>query len=326
MTTRIVRIALSALLALGVVGGGTASAATPVSIYGAWHCSDDACTWAKVRTVGEFDTKNHWLIDRGDGRPSVNLVILSFVNPLRLLTAATEQAGTPIGMTPEIVQLLHEPRHPRHGLDRRDHLHQGLEHRARPECDPARSARGGPGDPARRRRRDRLRAEQQPQPDRAPAVHRRLPGDPSIRRDRQQRGRAPDDRPGRRRSLADRDRARRRPPTGCDPGGAILDYANAMVPARQPSASGAISSWQEHVDGKPQYDPPIPPLAPARFTGSLYVAEGSKVRPECNNYSASLQKATASYVADRRLERRGRAPPACSASCSGPPSGPRPVA
>src|SRR6185503_12639845 len=35
----------------------------------------------------------------------------------------------------------------------------------------------------------------------------------------------------------------------------VLDYANAMVPARQPSASDAIGNWQEHVDGKAQYAP-----------------------------------------------------------------------
>ena len=49
-------------------------------------------------------------------------------------------------------------------------------------------------------------------------------------------------------------------------------------------------------DGKPQYSPPIPPLAPAKFTGSLFVAEGSQVRPECTNFASSLQKSTGSYV------------------------------
>jgi hypothetical protein len=44
----------------------------------------------------------------------------------------------------------------------------------------------------------------------------------------------------------------------------LLDYANAMVPARQPSTRDAIANWQEHVDGKPQYAPPILPLTPAR--------------------------------------------------------------
>ncbi len=55
----------------------------------------------------EFDSQNHWLIDRGDGTASsVNLVVLSFVNPLRLLngtTDATTLNGVPRGMTPDIV-------------------------------------------------------------------------------------------------------------------------------------------------------------------------------------------------------------------------------
>lgn len=49
----------------------------------------------------------------------------------------------------------------------------------------------------------------------------------------------------------------------------VLAYANAKVPARQPSASDAIANPDEHIDGKPQYAPPIPPLAPYKFTGVL---------------------------------------------------------
>jgi hypothetical protein len=81
------------------------------------------------------------------------------------------------------------------------------------------------------------------------------------------------------------------------PDGEVLDYANAMVPARQPrSSSEAIANWQEHIDGKPKYAPPIPPLAPAKFTAGLYVALGGKVLPECNNYGTSLQAATLGWV------------------------------
>ncbi|TML31322.1 MAG: hypothetical protein E6G35_04800, partial [Actinobacteria bacterium] len=77
----------------------------------------------------------------------------------------------------------------------------------------------------------------------------------------------------------------------------VLDYANAMVPSRQPSsATDAESNWQEHLTGKPTYAPPIPPLAPAKFTGSLYIAEGSKVRPECTTFGSSLQNSTGSWV------------------------------
>jgi hypothetical protein len=75
----------------------------------------------------------------------------------------------------------------------------------------------------------------------------------------------------------------------------VLDYANAMVPARQPSASSAQANWQEHVDGKPQYAPPILPLAPAKFTGSLWLV-GSKPIAECTNFNQSLQKSTGAFV------------------------------
>ncbi|MFL6116158.1 MAG: hypothetical protein ACJ786_33110 [Catenulispora sp.] len=71
---------------------------------------------------------------------------------------------------------------------------------------------------------------------------------------------------------------------------------DSMVPSKQPSTGTAESNWQEHLTGKPNYSPPIPPLAPAKFTGSLYIAEGSQVRPECTNFATSLQNSTGSWV------------------------------
>ena len=79
---------------------------TPIQVYGSWHCGSDFCTWGTVRDPIEFDTMNHWLMDRGDGRPSVNLVVLSFVHPYRLLKKTTDAQtlnGIPRGMTPAIV-------------------------------------------------------------------------------------------------------------------------------------------------------------------------------------------------------------------------------
>jgi len=70
----------------------TGDTQTPIQVYGAWHAGNEFCSWATVRTVEEFDSKNRWLIDRGNGQPSVNLVILSFVNPLKLLNK-TNDAG-----------------------------------------------------------------------------------------------------------------------------------------------------------------------------------------------------------------------------------------
>jgi hypothetical protein len=50
------------------------------------------------------------------------------------------------------------------------------------------------------------------------------------------------------------------------------------------------------VNGEPQYSPPVPPLAPAKFTGSVYIAGTSQIQPECNNFSASLENSTGSFV------------------------------
>jgi hypothetical protein len=76
----------------------------------------------------------------------------------------------------------------------------------------------------------------------------------------------------------------------------VLDYANAMVPNRQPSTSGAESNWQEHLDGKPQYNPPIGPLAPAKFTGSLYITDSTRPIAECKTFSSSLESSTGSWL------------------------------
>ena len=77
----------------------------------------------------------------------------------------------------------------------------------------------------------------------------------------------------------------------------VLDYANAMVTPRQSSADDVIANWQEHIDGKPQYDPPILPLAPAKLTGSLWLT-GRKPAPECVDFNNSLQQpdATGDFV------------------------------
>src|ERR1051326_2272575 len=85
---------------------GAAAGATPIQIYGAWHCSNDACTWGTVRNMTDFNPKNHWMIDRGDGVTSVNLVVLSFVDPLKLLNKTNDAQtvnGVPIGMNTQIV-------------------------------------------------------------------------------------------------------------------------------------------------------------------------------------------------------------------------------
>jgi hypothetical protein len=75
-----------------------------------------------------------------------------------------------------------------------------------------------------------------------------------------------------------------------NPDSPVLDYANAMVSG---TPSGTPTDWQEHVDGKPQYAPPVPPLVPARSTGGLYL-KGNIAN--CLNFDASEQEADANYV------------------------------
>jgi len=61
-----------------------------IQVYGLWHCWDDACSWASVPNMTTFDSNNHWIIDRGNGSPSVNVVVLSFVNPVKLMNRTTD--------------------------------------------------------------------------------------------------------------------------------------------------------------------------------------------------------------------------------------------
>jgi hypothetical protein len=302
-------VLLLALVLLPVPSAGTAMAAarppeirpeavTPIQIYGAWHCSDDACIWGTVRSLTEFDAKNHWLVNRGDGRPSVNLVVLSFVQPLKLLrrtTDATTVDGVPRGMTTDIVNYF-TSRGIRvmlsiGGITYTDFWNQALAE------DGAQLGRNAAAVAQRLGVGIEIDYEENSGPDIAglqqfiTAYRAILPYDASGANPA---ARLTIDVAAGDRWLIDLNQVATAQWLRTD--APVLDYANAMVPARQPTAGGAQDNWQEHVDGKPQFAPPVPPLAPAKFTGSLYIAEGNKLRAECNDYAASLQRATAPYV------------------------------
>lgn len=277
-----------------------AAVTTAPSVYGAWQCSNDACIWGTVRSVSEFDSKNHWLIDRGDGVPSVNLVILSFVHPLKLLNktddAQTAQ-GVPLGMTADIVNYFksHNVRVMLSigGITYTSAWDQALAtNGAQLGLNAAEVAqRLGVG--------IEIDYENSSSPNLTGlqafinAYRSQLPYDATGSN---QAARLTID-------LAAGDRwliplTVKATTDWLKTSAPVLDYANAMVPARQPSTSSAIANWQEHIDGKPQYSPPIPPLAPAKFTGSMFIsdAKGSSLPPECLHFSGSLIDTTGSYV------------------------------
>jgi hypothetical protein len=295
-----------------------------VSIFGAWHCSDDYCTWGRERTIADFDAMNDWLVDRGDGsgKPSVNLVVLSFVNPLTLQTSVTVEggeivgdplAGIPVGMTQAIVDYFRAAdirvMLSIGGITYTDDWNAALAMGGAQLGLKAAAVASALGVGIE------IDYEENTEPNLVEleafirayrSVH---PYDPTGAgpqvRDAEglvasQRLLTIDVAAGDRWLITLNRKATQSWLLTVDvPGrdlGVQLDWANAMVPARQPSVDKAIANWQEHVDGKPQYAPPVPPLAPAKFTGGLYVAEGSQVRPECTDFGASLQAATQRYV------------------------------
>lgn len=303
-------------------------------VYGAWHCASDYCTWGTVRSVADFDAKNHWLIDRGDGRPSVNLVVLSFVHPLKLLNQTTDTTtlnGVPRGMTSDIVNYF-KSRGVRvmlsiGGITYTDAWNAALAQDANLLGQRAAALATALG----------VGIEIDYEENRSPnlaglqafidAYRSSHPFDAS--------GNDPTARLTIDLAAGDRwliELTRKATADWLRLDTPVLDYANAMVPARQPRASDAIANWQEHIDGKAQYAPPIPPLAPARFTGSVYVV-GSRAIPECNNFAKSLQSSTGSFVTTVAGKVAGSTPgmlgymfwaaecPGTRSVCTSPPNG-----
>jgi len=276
-----------------------AAAQTPIEIYGAWHCSNDGCAWSTVRDMTDFDTKNHWLIDRGNGLPSVNLVILSFVQPMKLLNQTTDSQtlnGVPVGMNQAVVNYFtsHNVRVMLSigGITYTTFWDQALA--ANPTqlgVNAAAVAKSlGVG--------IEIDYENSSSPNLTGlqafvnAYRSQLPYD------------ATGANPAARLTidLGAGDRfltaiSRYATTNWLNTSNPVLDYANAMVPNKQPSsASSAEGNWLEHINGEPQFAPPVPPLAPAKFTGSLYIVTGHNPAPECTMFSSSLENSTGNFV------------------------------
>lgn len=293
------KIGIFGILGLGLLLAANTARATQIEIYGAWHCGNDFCTWGTVRDMTNFDTNNHWMIDRGDGAPSVNLVILSFVNPLKLLNQTNDSQtanGVPIGMNSAVVSYftshnirvmlsiggitytndwdtalnLNPTQLGTYAAQVAQRLGVGIEIDYENNTSPNLTALQSfinayrailPYDatganPAARLTIDLAAGDQYLVPLAAKATADWL-----------------------------------------NTSTPVLDYANAMVPNKQPpSASAAESNWQQHVSGYPRITPPVPPLAPAKMTGSLYIVTGKNPAPECTTFNGSLEDSTGTFV------------------------------
>jgi hypothetical protein len=270
--------------------------ATPLQIFGVWHCGNSYCDWSVVRDMTAFDTANNWIIERGDGSglPSVNLVVLSFLNPLEVLRMSDEgssnPSGVPVGMTQAIVEyfkgagirvmmsiggvtytdfwdeaLNTDAGAIQLGLNAAaiaDHFGVGIEidyeQNSNPNLDGLEMF---------------ITAYRSVHPyDEAGTNH---------------AARLTIDLAAGGRYLQDLNRYATI--HWLNNGSPVLDYANAMVHR----ASGTPAHWQEHVDGMPTYNPVIPPKAPNRFTGGLYVKGNMD---NCTDFIGSEQKEHADFV------------------------------
>jgi hypothetical protein len=274
----------------------TPGSPTPLQIYGAWHCCNDACLWASVRNITEFDLMKHWLIDRGDGSglPSVTVVVLSFVNPLKLLNK-TNDAGTvngvPRGMAPEIVNYF-KSRGIRVILsiggitfvkDWNTALATNPTQFGLNAAEVAQQLGGGIDIDYEEKNSHNLSGFQAF----ISAYRSVLPYDATGNN---HAARLTIDLGAGNRWLVPLNQ--KASADWLNPANPVLDYANAMVAARPDSDAATVTSrWNEHITGYLQ----TVPLAPAKLTGSFWLQYRNTL-PECVDFNTSLQKSTGPYA------------------------------
>jgi hypothetical protein len=268
-------------------GGGGGEDLQTMSIYGVWHCGNSFCDWSQVRDMMDFDHANHWIIDRnGDGDPAVNLVVLSFVKPMELLNKSNDPPfvnGIPVGMTSDVVSYFtaHKIRVllSMGGVTYTDSWNEALVTDAELLAQNAVDAVNALG-------ADGLEIDwENGTPSEAElagmetfiATYNELT-DAVLTLDLAVGSRYLQE-------------LSRRAAEYWLPNNDI-DYINAMVPRGEPS----IDQWQEHVDGKFNYSPPILPKAPAKIAVSMWLTDGRRPNPNCDNFANSSQLAKSDYV------------------------------
>jgi len=264
-----------------------------VQIFGIWHAGDHYADWAHAREEGEFDEANHWIVDRGDGSglPSVNLVVLSFLQPMKVLDRTTDAytvEGVPIGMELWVVEYF-TSRDIRvmmsiGGVTYTDYWDEALASDAWQLGlnAAAIASEYGVGIEIDYERNVGANLEGlQTFIEAYRSVH---PYDASGANPA---ARLTIDLAAGGRYLQELNRYATE--NWLDNTAPVLDYANAMV-AR---SSGTPDNWQEHIDGKLHYDPPIFPKAPNRLTAGLYL-KGNMAN--CDDFYASEQWQWAEYV------------------------------
>src|SRR3954462_3578949 len=285
------------VLVLGMLAAATTSANAQyqMQVYGLWHCYTDACSWASVPDMTTFDTNNHWIIDRNMDNtyhPSVNVVVLSFVDPVKLMNKTNDSAdvnGIPIGMNTAVINYFQS-----HGIrvmmsiggfSYTSHWDKAL--KANPTqlginaANAAKQFNVGMEIDYEKSSNPNLTGLQQF----VSAYRSVMPYDASGSNFA---ARLTID-------IGDGDTyltaiANYAVTNWLQPSSPVLDYANAMVGSQKASVATLESGWQQHVAG---LSGSVPPMAPAKLTGSLWLIGG---KPNCNNFSNSDQNTAASFI------------------------------
>jgi hypothetical protein len=294
MTRNVLGLICMGLVAL-LMNSVTANGQTQMQVYGAWHCYSDACSWASVPNMTTFDTDNHWMIDRDMNNtysPSVNLVILSFVDPVKLMNLTTDSTttkGIPIGMNTAVINYF-QSRGVRvmmsiGGASFRKNWDKALGSNPTQlginAANAAKQFAVGMEIDYENSSSPNLSGLQQF----VSAYRSQIPYDPSGANFA---ARLTID-------LGDGDTyltklAAYAVTNWLQTSGPVLDYANAMVAGQKTGVSTLESGWQQHVNG---LSGSVSPMAPAKLTGSLWLIGG---QPNCDNFSNSDQNTAASFV------------------------------
>ena len=267
-----------------------------MQVYGLWHCYDDACSWASVPNMTTFDTNNHWIIDRNKDNsfhPSVNVVVLSFVDPVKLMNKTNDSTtvnGIPVGMNTAVINYFQS-----HGIrvmmsiggfSYTSHWDKALKANATQlginAANAAKQFNVGMEIDYEKSSNPNLTGLQQF----VSAYRSVIPYDPTGSN---YAARLTID-------IGDGDTyltaiANYAVTNWLQTSNPVLDYANAMVASQSTSITMLESGWQQHVSGNGS----VPPTAPAKLTGSLW-AVGNSVIPNCNNLSASDQETGFNFV------------------------------
>jgi hypothetical protein len=268
-----------------------AHAQTQMQVYGVWHCYSDGCNWFTVPDMTTFDTDNHWIINRGNGSPSVNVVVLSFVNPVDLMNLANSsntRNGIPIGMNSAVVnyfqsrgvRVMFSIGGIRFVKNWEKALNTNPTQLGINAANTAKQFNVGMEIDYEKSSNPNLSGLQQF----VSAYRSVIPFD----------------------STGNNYAARLTIDLGNDDlylqplsayatsnwlttANPVLDYANAMVASQKTTVASLETGWSQHVNGVSG----VPPLAPAKLTGSLWLVAG---QPNCDNFNSSDQKAASSFA------------------------------